>query len=844
MEAAAGMTTGFATSIRSLFKRFLTSPLSSDPPPSVQADLEKLKTILHRIHAELYDAERRDIQYKSDQLRLKDLKDLAYDAEDVLDDYNYHILRSRAEAKASHKRKRDEEAFVDSSNSSPQLSICFRNCKDGKIGELDEISLQISEIYDDGNVEKLAGISRQIRTIYERFTEIVESSVQFSFTRHDGEHLIEGCRHPPVTSSMVNESCIFGREKERKELINFLLSENREENVSVICIFGMAGKGKTTLAQIAYNNDRVCKHFDRKGWVCVPPDFDITKLTKSVLEAVSVTVNACGLTELNPLQHSLKSELWQKKVLLVLDNVWDVPSSDWEAFLMPFVDAEKVRIVITTRYKVVTEITQSQLYPLGELPDAECWSLFAHYAFGGRNSRRANLCEIGKQIVRKCDRLPLAIKALACLLRNETEAKCWDEVLESEIWELQNENEILPALMLSYKYLPIHLKPLFLFCSMFPKGYLFEKDELVRFWMAHNYIQPRGCKGVEDVGQECFDELKERSFFDVVAKTTKYKMHDMIRSLAQSIANKEFQAALSKHHSDISDEVRHLYVKGKGEIVESLHFNKPSALRTLLYERLDAVVPRIPRVLPKMRCLQHVFTDSSHESDYSYLAGLIHLRYLRVYNKEFRRFPESICQLYNLQSLILDYCGDLEELPGGIGNLVYLRYIGLSSLNIARLPDSICQLSDLRKLKLNDCRNIKELPSGINNLVRLRELRLCEMEISELPDSVCRLTDLQVLELSSCRNLSRLPRDIGNLSNLSTLEVTDTEIQELPESFCKLSKLQKLSLSGNWNLKDLPSNFGELASLDYLELYDVGIIMLPKCICELSLRYLRYSAVY
>ncbi|KAG6473908.1 putative disease resistance RPP13-like protein 1 [Zingiber officinale] len=828
------MATDLGTWIRSLLNRSLTSPLPCDPPSSVEADLEKLKTILHRIHAVLYDAERRDIQYKSDQLRQKELKELAYDAEDVLDYYHYHILQSRAKAKASHKRKRDEEVLVDLTISSPQLSTCF-TCINGKIGELDEI-------YEAGNVEKLDEISRQIKKIYDRFTEIVESSIQFSFTQLDGEHIIEGSRHPPVASSMVNESCIFGREREKKELINLLLSENREENVSVICISGMAGKGKTTLAQIAYNNDRVRKHFDRKGWVGVPLDFDITKLTKSVLEAV--TENACGLTELSTLQHALKNELWKKKVLLVLDNVWNVSSSNWESFLMPFVDAENVRIVITTRYEVVTEITQSQPYPLGELADVECWSLFTYYAFGGRNSRQAELCEIGEKIVQKCGRLPLAIKALACLLRNDTEVKCWDEVLKSEIWELEKENEILPALMLSYKYLPIHLKPLFLFCSMFPKGYLFEKDELVRFWMAHNYIQPRRCKRVEDVGQECFNELKERSFFDVVAETTKYKMHDMIRSLGQSIANKEFQAALSKDHADISDDVRHLFVKGKGEVVESLCFKKPNVLRTLLYERLDVGVPRIPRALPKLRCLQHVFTDSTHESNSSYFPDLIHLRYLRVYNKEFGRFPESICQLYNLQSLILDYCGDLEELPDGVGNLVNLRYIGLSSLNIARLPDSICQLSNLQKLKLNDCRKIKELPNGINNLFHLRELTLCEMEISELPDSVCLLTNLQVLNLSGCGNFSGLPKDIGNLSNLYTLEVTKTEIQELPESFCRLAKLQKLSLSGNWKLKDLPSNFGKLASLNYLELNDVGITLLPKCIVDLSLRYLRFSAVY
>jgi hypothetical protein len=91
-------------------------------------DLRMLERTMHRIHATLKDAEQHwDIRDESAKLRLKELKELAYDAEDVVDEYEYEVNRCKAEALqlsasvASHKRKWQQEVTL----SFPTTSICF-----------------------------------------------------------------------------------------------------------------------------------------------------------------------------------------------------------------------------------------------------------------------------------------------------------------------------------------------------------------------------------------------------------------------------------------------------------------------------------------------------------------------------------------------------------------------------------------------------------------------------------------------------------------------------------------------------------------------------------------------
>jgi replication-associated recombination protein RarA len=136
----------------------------------------------------------------------------------------------------------------------------------------------------------------------------------------------------PPTISFVNESDIVGRDREKEKLIKTLLDPSRVmENVSVLPIVGMGGLGKTTLAQLVYNNEEVKKHFNLRVWVCVSNNFDIVNIIKSIIE---VATNKQGESISNPevLQKKLRDEILAgKKYLLVLDDVWNEEIKKWDA---------------------------------------------------------------------------------------------------------------------------------------------------------------------------------------------------------------------------------------------------------------------------------------------------------------------------------------------------------------------------------------------------------------------------------------------------------------------------------------------------------------------------------
>ena len=150
------------------------------------------------------------------------------------------------------------------------------------------------------------------------------------------------------------------------------------------------------------------------------------------------------------------------------------------------------------------------------MSNEECWLLFEKHAFrNGSSGEFPLLREIGKQIVQKCGGLPLAAKTLGGLLHFEEDPREWTKILKSDIWDLTKGNtSILPALRLSYHFLPPHLKRWFSYCSILPKDYEFKKEELVKLWMAEDLLQQsKGNRRIEEIGEEYFEDLASRLLF-------------------------------------------------------------------------------------------------------------------------------------------------------------------------------------------------------------------------------------------------------------------------------------------------------------------------------------------
>ena len=150
------------------------------------------------------------------------------------------------------------------------------------------------------------------------------------------------------------------------------------------------------------------------------------------------------------------------------------------------------KILVTTRNSSVATIMGTPpTYNLDDLSQEDCFSLFVKLAFKkGEEKHYPNLLEVGKEIVRKCKGVPLAVRTLAGLLYSQVDEGRWKFVRDNEIWNLeQKEGDILPALRLSYNQLPFHLKQCFAYYSLFPKDYEFKSLELIQFWMAYGILQ-------------------------------------------------------------------------------------------------------------------------------------------------------------------------------------------------------------------------------------------------------------------------------------------------------------------------------------------------------------------
>ncbi|XP_037479425.1 putative disease resistance protein RGA4 [Triticum dicoccoides] len=298
----------------------------------------------------------------------------------------------------------------------------------------------------------------------------------------------------PKTTPQIIEPKLYGRDSHKKIVLDEIANGQCCE-LTVLPIVGPGGIGKTTFTQHVYEQAK--SHFQVSIWICVSFDFNANRLAKDIVKNIPKVDNEksdCSDEEL------IVQRIKGKRVLLVLDDVWTHHEDEWKKLLSLFKTegAKGSMVIVTTRIPEVANTVKTTKCSLGleHLCPKDIMSFFEDCVFGDQEPwiDHPELSEVGSKIVDKLKGSPLAAKTVGRLLRNKLTLNLWTSVLESKEWESQNnDNDIMPALKLSYDHLPFHLQQCFSFCSLFPEDYEFGSEELVHLWIGLNILKMLEC---------------------------------------------------------------------------------------------------------------------------------------------------------------------------------------------------------------------------------------------------------------------------------------------------------------------------------------------------------------
>ncbi|CAL4931558.1 unnamed protein product [Urochloa decumbens] len=572
----------------------------------------------------------------------------------------------------------------------------------------------------------------------------------------------------PKTSSFPMEKNIFGRAQELKDVISLLGVPMNGSKVcpkrrrmgnstfSVLPIVGIGGIGKTTLAQHISKHPRVNSYFEKIGWVCVSDEFDVKRLTKDAIQ--SVPGKQATTDDLDSLQQALVRQLNKKRFLIILDDMWDDALKEngqcWKRFCAPLTNVvQGSMLLVTTRSpKIADRVGTMEPFPRS-LNDEDFWDFFKKCVFGSDASRiDPKLEKIGRSILPKLKGSPLAAKTLGRLLGMNLDTTHWNNILESELWQLrQEETDILPALRLSYVYLPFNLKRCFSFCVVYPKDYNYEKASIAELWEAEGFVVPEGNIPLKDIGSQYFEDLVNRAFFQVI--DSKYKIHDLIHDMVQFVSKDDcFIISNTSEIQKVPQNVRHLSILTNSGLDSNnlMGLSTHKKLRTLLCNRSLSIIFRGKTLTidnDGASVLEHWCTE---------------FRRLRVIIfASIRELPENISNLKHLRYLEISKNCISKSLPSDFGCLYNLQILYARKSKFYNFPGGSSKLINLQRFESVTYQFHQEHALPIHARVAAEQgnqLRLCDYPGESLPNSVHpeNFPNITFLSIHNCNGLKNI----------------------------------------------------------------------------------------
>ncbi|KAG7533414.1 P-loop containing nucleoside triphosphate hydrolase [Arabidopsis thaliana x Arabidopsis arenosa] len=674
----------------------------------IDEQVEGLKRQLRSLESLLKDADSK--KHGSERVRnfLEDVKDLVYDAEDILESYVLNKSRGKEKGIKKHARR----------------LACFLTDRRKVASDIEGITKRISEVI--GDMQSL-GIQ-----------QVIDGGRSLSLQDRQREQ-----REIRQTYAKSPEHDLVGVEQSVEELVGHLVENDKHQ---VVSISGMGGIGKSTLARQVFHHDIVRRHFDGFAWVCVSQQFTQKHVWQRILQELQPHDGEILQMDEYALQRKLFQLLETGRYLVVLDDVWK--KEDWDRIKAVFPQQRGWKMLLTSRNEGVGIHVDPTCFTFKAriLNPNESWKLCERIVFPRRDETEVRLGEemeaMGKEMVKHCGGLPLAVKVLGGLLVNKHTVHEWkrvsdnigDQIVGKSCLDDNSLNSVNRILSLSYEDLPTHLKHCFLYLAHYPEDYKIYMWNLFNYWAAEGI-----CYGstIRDSGEDYLQELVRRNLViaekDNLSWRLEYcQMHDMMREVCLSKAKEENFLQIIKVPTSTS----------------TINAQSPSRSRRL--------------------------TILSGGKLPSSIGGLIHLRFLSLYDAEVSHLPSSIGNLKLL--LYLNLRVAIEEpvhVPNVLKEMLELRYLFLPLF-----------MHDKTKLELGDLVNLEHLwcfstqHSSVTDLLRMTKLRYLSVSLSErctfetLSSSLRQLRNLETLYVA-------LSSSLRQLRNLETLYVGELDLKEL-----------------------------------------------------------------